>query len=134
MDNHLHAVVETPEPTLGSGMRWLLGGYARSFNRRHARYGHLFAGRFNAWLVDTEAYVIGVCAYIVLNPVRAKLVLVPEDWAWSSYRATVGLVRPPSFLDLTLVPGALHSDGKRAQELYRELVIATGERPRPGSG
>jgi putative transposase len=38
MDTHLHAVVETPDPMLGSGMRLLLGGYAYEFNRRHARW------------------------------------------------------------------------------------------------
>lgn len=29
--------------------------------------------------------------YIVLNPVRARMVERPEDYRWSSYRATVGL-------------------------------------------
>ena len=42
MDNHVHLVVETPEPNLGVGMRTLHGGYATTFNARHARDGHLF--------------------------------------------------------------------------------------------
>jgi len=87
MDTHLHAVVETPAPTLGSGMRRLLGGYAYEFNQRHGRYGHLFAGPFSASFVESEAYAVEVCAYVVLNPVRAGLVQAPEDWRWSSYRA-----------------------------------------------
>jgi len=134
MDTHLHAVVETLEPTLGSGMRRLLGGYAFEFNRRHDRYGHLFAGPFSASLVDSETYAIEVCAYVVLNPVRAVLVHAPENWPWSSYRATAGLVRPPPFLETRLVPAMLHPDRKRSQELYRQLVQETAERPRPGSG
>ncbi len=127
MDTHVHAVVETPEPTLGSGMRLLLGGYAYAFNRRHGRYGHLFAGPYKASLVDSDAYAIEVCAYVVLNPVRAGLVNTPEDWPWSSYRATAGLVRPPSFLETWLVPTMLDPDRKRAQELYREMVRERAE-------
>jgi len=134
MNTYLHVVVETPEPTLGSGMRRLLGGYAHEFNQRHGRYGHLFAGPFSSSLVATEAYAIEVCAYVVLNPVRAGLVHSPEDWKWSSYRATAGLVVTPPFLETRLVPAILHVDRKRAQELYQRLVRDTAERPRPGSG
>lgn len=134
MDTHLHAVVETPRPTLGSGMQWLLGGYAYEFNQRHNRYGHLFAGPFFASLVESDAYAIEVCAYVVLNPIRAQLVRSPEDWGWSSYRATAGLVGAPHFLETRLVPAMLHVDPKRAQDLYRKLVLERGERPRPGSG
>ena len=134
MDTHFHVVVETPEPTLGSGMQRLLGAYASRFNQRHDRYGHLFAGRYSASLVDSEAYAIEVCAYVVLNPVRAGIVDAPEDWPWSSYRATAGLVRPPPFLETGLVPAMLHPDKKRSQELYRELVREVAERPTPGSG
>ena len=134
MDTHLHLVVETPEPTLGSGMRRLLGGYAYEFNQRHGRYGHLFAGPFSSSLVATEAYAIEVCAYVVLNPVRAGLVPAPEDWGWSSYRATAGLVTQPPFLETDLVPSMLHAHRKRSQALYRQLVRDAAKRPRPGSG
>ncbi len=134
MNTHLHVVVETPEPTLGSGMRRLLGGYAYEFNQRHGRYGHLFAGPFSSSLVATEAYAIEVCAYVVLNPVRAGLVPAPEDWAWSSYRATAGLVTQPPFLETDLVPSMLHAHRKRSQALYRQLVRDAAEHPRPRSG
>jgi putative transposase len=108
-------------------MRWLLGGYAFGFNQRHGRYGHLFAGPYKASLVDSDTSAIEVCAYVVLNPVRAGLVRAPEDWQWSSYRATAGLVRPPPFLETWLVPAMLDPDRRRAQELYRELVRETAE-------
>jgi putative transposase len=134
MDTHLHAIVETPEPTLGRGMQRLLGGYAFEFNRRHGRYGHLFAGPYSASLVDTESYAITLCAYVVLNPVRAGLVVAPADSAWSSYRATAGLIHAPTFLETRLVPGMLHPDRRRSQELYRRLVRDAAEHPRPGSG
>ncbi|MBA3401922.1 MAG: hypothetical protein H0U05_08040 [Actinobacteria bacterium] len=134
MDTHFHAVIETPAPTLGLGMRRLVGGYAQGYNQRHGRCGHLFAGPFSASLVESEAYAVEACAYVVLNPVRAGLVLAPEDWRWSSYRPTAGLVAAPPFLETRLVPAMLHPDLKRSQELYRQLVRETAERPRPGSG
>jgi putative transposase len=133
MDTHLHAVVETPEPTLGAGMQRLLGRYAFEFNRRHDRFGRLFAGPFSSKLVETDAHAIEACAYVVLNPVRAKLVRLPEDWKWSSYRATAGLIAAPPFLDTRVVPGTLHGERARAIGLYRELVRDVGERPRRGS-
>ena len=134
MDAHLHLVVETPEPTLGKGMQRLLGGYAFEFNRRHGRYGHLFAGPYAASLVETEDYAITLSAYVALNPVRAGLVAAPEDWEWSSYRATAGLIRAPEFLETRLVPAMLHPNPTRAQALYRQLVCEAAGHPTPGSG
>jgi len=122
MDTHLHLVVETPEPNLGKGMQRLVGGYARTFNRRHGRYGHLFAGPFKASPIDVEAYAFEVAAYVVLNPLRAGLVDDPADWPWSSYRATAGLVNVPEFGETGLVFGMLHWDHWLAQSLYREHV------------
>jgi putative transposase len=134
MDTHLHAIVETPDPTLGSGMKRLLGGYAFEFNRRHARYGHLFAGPYASSVIDTDAYAIQACAYVVLNPVRAGLVADPADWKWSSYRASAGLARVPDFVETRLVPRMLHADERKAREVYREHIHELADDPRPGSG
>jgi putative transposase len=88
MDNHYHLLAETVEPTLSRGMRQLNGVYTQGFNRRHRRVGHLFGGRFKAILVKKEPYLLELCRYVVLNPVRAKLVRAAKDWRWSSYCAT----------------------------------------------
>jgi putative transposase len=134
MDTHVHLVIETVEPNLSAGMQRLLGGYAFAFNQRYGRFGHLFAGRFASIPVETESHVFEVCAYVVLNPVRAFLVRSPEDWRWSSYRASAGLVSPPPFLETRTVPSLLHRSTRRAQELYRCFVRGVAERPRPESG
>jgi REP element-mobilizing transposase RayT len=99
MGNHFHLVVETPEPNLSEGMRILNGTYTQYVNRAYGRTGHLFQGRFHAILVDRNPYLLEVIRYVVLNPVRAKLTVSPQDWPWSSYRATVGLQQPPEWLD-----------------------------------
>jgi hypothetical protein len=134
MDTHVHAIVETPQPTLSSGMQRLLGQHAFEFNRRHGFYGHLFAGPYSACLIDSDEYALTACAYVVLNPVRAGLVRAPEDWPWSSYRATAGLIKPPAFLSERLLPAILDQRPGRARELYRELVRGLAEHPTPGSG
>jgi REP element-mobilizing transposase RayT len=92
IDNHYHLLIETPEANLAAGMRRFNGVYTQAFNRRHSRVGHLFQGRYKSIVVDKESYGLELCRYIVLNPVRARMVKRPGDWAWSSYRATVGQV------------------------------------------
>jgi putative transposase len=90
MPNHFHLVVETPQPTLVAGMKWLLGTYTGRFNRRHREFGHLFSGRYKALLVDgsRDGYLKTVCDYVHLNPTRAKLIKRGqplEYFRWSSY-------------------------------------------------
>jgi len=90
MPNHFHLVMETPQPNLVAGMKWLLGTYTSRFNRRHKFFGHLFSGRYKALIVDGSGngYLKSVCDYVHLNPVRAKL-LQPEQplaaYRWSSW-------------------------------------------------
>ena len=48
MKNHVHLLVETPEPNLAAGMRRLHGLHAQRFNKRHGHVGHVFQGRYGA--------------------------------------------------------------------------------------
>ncbi len=74
MDNHYHLLIETPDANLSIGMRQLNGIYTQKYNRRHATPGHVFQGRFKAILVDKDNYLLELCRYVVLNPVRATMV------------------------------------------------------------
>jgi REP element-mobilizing transposase RayT len=99
MTNHYHLLVQlTEEGSLSRGMHWLNSRYAEMFNRRHRRVGHLLQGRFHARLIEKETYLLEVMRYVVLNPVRAQMVVFPEQYAWSSHRATAGLCAAPSWL------------------------------------
>lgn len=104
MTNHYHLVVETPDANLSAGMRQLNGVYTVRFNRKRGRVGHLFQGRYKAILVDKDAYLMELSRYVVLNPVRAKMVKSPDEWLWSSYCYTTGLFDSPLWLatDATL--------------------------------
>ena len=93
MTNHYHLAVTTTEANLSRALQQLNGDYAQWWNWRHQRVGHVFQARFNAQIVQDDAYLVNVCRYIVLNPVRAGIVCSPELWPWSSYRAMAGLAR-----------------------------------------
>jgi putative transposase len=89
MGNHYHLLLETPGANLSHGMRQLNGVWSQRFNRRHGRVGHVFQGRFKAVFVERQSYLLELARYIVLNPVRAGLVALPEQWPWSSFHDTV---------------------------------------------
>jgi REP element-mobilizing transposase RayT len=98
MSNHYHACIETPEPNLVSGMRWLQATFSLRFNRFRAEHGHVFQGRYKALLVELEA-VGSVCHYIHLNPVRAGIVPIEGvgRWPWTSLSMLPKLGRPKWF-------------------------------------
>jgi len=74
MDNHYHLLIETPDGNLALGMRQLNGVYTQLFNNRRHRTGHLFQGRYKAILIQKDTHLLEVCRYVVLNPVRARMV------------------------------------------------------------
>lgn len=98
MPNHYHLFVETPKPNLSRFMRELNGSYTQSFNRSYNRVGPLFQGRFKAILVDQDNYALELSRYIHLNPVKAKISELAQDYPWSSYAFFVGNKKKPEFL------------------------------------
>lgn len=123
MSNHYHLVVETPDGNLSKGMRQLNGVYTQATNRRHGRNGHLFQGRFKGILVDGDSYLLELMRYVVLNPVRADMVKRPEQWPWSSYRAMLGQVASPPFLDTDGLLLQFDENRRPARKKYRRFVM-----------
>ena len=123
MMNHYHLVIQTPEPNLSRGMHWLNGTYAGWFNRAHRRAGHLFQGRFHAFLIEKQAYFTEVIRYVVLNPVRAKIVTAPSAYRWSSYRATAGSAAAPDWLDTRAALEPFGENDEAARRNYEAFVF-----------
>jgi putative transposase len=98
MCTHYHLVITTNEANLSGAMKQLNSPYAKWWNGRHSRTGHLLHDRFGSQLIEEDSYLLTACRYVVLNPVRAGMVSRPEEWPWSSYRATAGLDPIPAFL------------------------------------
>jgi putative transposase len=133
MTNHYHLLIETPDGNLARGMRQLNGVYTQTFNRMHSRVGHLFQGRYKAILVEKESYLLELSRYIVLNPVRAKMVRSAKDWPWSSYRATAGQTEKPKYLHIDWLLAAFGQRKSRAIEAYKAFVKEGKGQPSPWS-
>ena len=131
MDNHFHLLIETPEANLARGMRQLNGVYTQRYNRRHRNAGHLFQGRYKAILVERDSYLLELARYIVLNPVRAKMVGSPEKYLWSSYRSTLGMEPAPPGLTTDWVLGQFAKTKPAARKRYAAFVHNGVGQPSP---
>ena len=103
MGNHYHLLLETPEPNLVAGMKWLQGTYTQRFNIRHKTCGHVLQGRYKALIVDSEDHYFSTVAhYIHLNPARAHSFDLENgklsDYRWSSYPGYISSQKRPSWL------------------------------------
>jgi REP element-mobilizing transposase RayT len=87
MTNHVHLLL-TPATELGAAMlmKGLGQRYVQYVNRTYRRTETLFEGRFRSSLIEADSYLLACQRYIEINPVRAHVVLAPEDYPWSSYR------------------------------------------------
>ncbi len=121
MTNHVH-LLATPKraESLPRMMQSLGRRYVRYVNATYRRTGTLWEGRYRAAPIDSDAYFLACCRYIELNPVRAKMVVHPRDYPWSSYAAHAHGASDP------LVSGhsvyrALDRDPTECQKAYRAL-------------
>jgi putative transposase len=121
MDNHVHLLVETPQPNLGTGMQRLHGMHAQAFNKRHRHSGHVFQGRYGAVVVRRAGQLLTVARYIALNPVEAGLCDEPEQWPWGSHAAVVGGTAP-RWLDTTRLLAHFGADGGEPMKRYVAFV------------
>lgn len=131
LGNHYHLLLETPLGKLSHGMHALNAFYSQRFNRRHQRSGHLFEGRFKALLVEKQSHLLELHRYVVLNPVRAGLAARPEDWTWSSYRATCGRARVPPWLEVKWTLAQFGRTHEAAVESYVRFVLSAVETALP---
>jgi putative transposase len=131
MGNHFHLLLETPEPNLVSGMRYLMSHFSQNWNYRRQRRGHVFQGRYKAIPVSGErapdaSYFRIVADYIHLNPARAGIAGGNKgkltDYVWSSlphYQRGKG----PQWLRMERVWQAFSLDQKsRGRAAYVEYL------------
>jgi putative transposase len=123
MDNHYHLLLETPEANLSRALRHLNGVYTQKFNRHNSRTGHLFQGRYKAILVEKGTHLLELCRYVVLNPVRARMVKHPGEWKWSSYEATAGIEKKVDWLTTDWILGHFAGNRIKAQKAYKKFVL-----------
>ena len=122
MDNHYHLLLETPAGNLSQIMHHVNGAYTTYFNVKRARSGHLFQGRYKAIVVEKDEYAKELSRYIHLNPVRAKMVQTPEEYAWTSYNFYIGKDKAPPWLQRQFILDYFGRSIKVAQKGYEKFV------------
>src|SRR5215218_6561829 len=128
MGNHYHLVLQTlADGELAPFMQYLNSTYARIFNEYVERSGYLFEDPYESIPVKTDAHAVLLCRYVVLNPVRAGMCGSAQNYRWSSYRATLGLVSRPPFLKTDWVLANFHPRVDRARVAYA-LFVEEGAR------
>jgi len=129
MENHFHLFLQTPGGNLSKIMHFINSAYTAYFNKIHERVGHLFQGRYKAILVDADDYAQELSRYIHLNPVRAKITELPEQYQWSSYREYIGLRETPVWLHPEFVLRYYGSAEDKASSQYAAFVRAALKKP-----
>jgi len=125
MPNHIHLLIRVEQVPISIIMQRILLRYAKYFNYRHRRWGHVFQRRFKAILCEQERYLLTLLQYIHLNPVRAKLVKDPAQWPWSGHRQYLGRPDGGSLCDIRIPLSTLAGDDIiRAQRRYARLIRA----------
>ena len=110
MGNHIHLVAVPEEPrSLAVALRRTHSRYATYFNARRGRVGHLWQNRFHSCALD-ERHLWAALGYVERNPVRANLVVRPEEYEWSSAAAHLGLRTPAALLDMEFARAAGSSE------------------------
>jgi len=111
MDDHFHLLAETPRGNLSAAMHFFNTAYSNRYKARHGLRGRVFAGRFRAVLVEKEAFLGPLSAFIHSVPVRSGTAARLEAHLWGSFAAYAGRAAAPAWLwtqDLL----ALHADGR----------------------
>ena len=117
MTNHVHLQIKTKDKHIWYLMSRINKSYARNFNNKYNYVGHLFQSRYNAEIIEKDAYVLEASRYIHLNPVRANMVEKPEDYCWSSYSMYIGKEK-----EKLINSESILSYFKGSRDLYKQYV------------
>jgi REP element-mobilizing transposase RayT len=84
MDNHYHLVLQNDSGKMSEFFKQLNGQYAIYYRKRHGGRGYVFQDRYNSMLIQDDAYLMIAIAYVLSNPVAAKMADSFTVYPWSS--------------------------------------------------
>jgi len=131
LDNHFHLLLLSERGLLSDGMRFLTARFTQRINYRDGRDGPIFRGRFRSIMIESDAHLVRVSRYIHRNPIEAALARSPEDWAWSSAAAYLGISEKPKWLETGAILemfGAARARNEYKAFLEAEVDEATRKR------
>lgn len=85
MNNHVHIIIKADLINLTNAIKSVNTTYAMHFNRMRDRVGHVFQDRYKSRTINDENHLLRVIRYVHNNPVKAKIVKLPDEYMWSSY-------------------------------------------------
>lgn len=133
LPNHAHLVLQTGPVPLSRLMARLGTGYARRFNQRHERSGHLFQNRFRSRVIEDDTDLLGVVLYVNHNPLEAGLVRrasALERFPWCGHGGLTGARRPYPFESPSETLALLaHEPREAIHQLRRRMAETTAEPP-----
>lgn len=91
MSNHYHFLLrQNADVKISQFMQAVFNIYSKFFNNKYKLSGTLFEGPFKAIMVEQEKYILQLCRYIHRNPLKADMVVTPEQWHYSNYLEFIG--------------------------------------------
>jgi putative transposase len=127
MSTHYHVFLRLRKATLSSGFQRINVRYARYFNDKYGKRGHVFDARFHSKIAEGLFAQLETIRYVALNPVNANICRFPEEYAWSGYGSTIGRYADDEIIDVSAMRALF---GSRAA--YRRYVEEPDERARWG--
>lgn len=128
MSNHVHLLIREGNDGISRIMSRIGTSYAWWYNRKYDRSGHVFQGRFRSECVRDDTYLLTVVRYIHNNPVKAKIVSIPEEYRWSSIREYYGGCKHPAGLTETeFVLAVISKNRTEAIKEFREFMKLKNE-------
>jgi len=92
MPNHYHLLIrQLTSAQVTQPLFQIWQRYSRYYNKKYDQFGSIFCEKLQHVWINSENYLLTLCAYIHLNPVKAKLIVSPELWQYSDYLDWMGL-------------------------------------------
>lgn len=85
MSNHVHILFRELDEDVDHSMKRLLTSYARYYNLKYARIGHVFQDRYRSEPCNDPEYFMTLFRYIHQNPVKAHMTQTVAEYPWSSW-------------------------------------------------
>jgi putative transposase len=120
MDNHFHIILQTIDKELQVIMHRLNTRYSKHFNLKYERTGHVFGGRYKAFPILNDKYLLAALRYVHHNPVKAGVCQYSSQYKWSSdyfYRNNIG-----GFVDIDPILEMFGSDRSKAINEYKDFI------------
>ncbi len=122
MPNHLHLLLRLTQANLSQAMKNICERYAKVFNKKYVRKGHVFCGPYRQALCFDDSYLLASSLYIHLNPLKAGLIDKLGEYRWSSCKLYTETIKRNTFVNYEFILKTLHQDIEEARKIYRELL------------